>query len=831
MTEQRHPATSRAPWRGRPGMLLWAAVVGFSVLELGASALRVASGADPAWHLALAALSTAAVIATPLRLWPGILLALVPVASMGILPGQTYGLTPMLVTTIVACLRRPPGRVAALVAGYAGVLASATQVGSSLHRVGVWAAVLVAGVVAGLTVRWLAGRSRRAADHIATLEQRVANVRREERTSLAGELSALLADGLAVTRQALTRAAVGDDDAAILATLREAQATTRTSLTRLRQLVSALRSALAGPAGDTAPDTAPEVATTIGAAVDDAEDLLVGNGFPVEVDLPASLVDLPNDLVALCVKEATDLALTTAVPGGCLRIAVGRDGAAVTLEVLLPTLGAEAPASTPLRALAERLARVGGALTLEGRAGELALLARVPAVPAVRPDGAATPDVAAIPDAAASTSGMLSGPGSRQLRLPRGTMRLLIRLPALVGLAMATTSAISHLLAGDELWHIPALWAGLCAGVLVVPWSLPWSMGVLVATLAGGLVSTQAGASIAHPVTATSLVLAGLAAFHRPISLLVVAAGWAGYCFAWYHGQVTSGEWVSSLATPLLALPIGLGARSFVQVRSTQLAELTRLRAAEASARQQERSLLAGELHDVVAHQLSLIGMQVMAVRDDADLSVLRRTAAQVARICAAAQSDLTTLVHLMREHEDAPTSTPHPGTSDGWVRPTSAAAAVAATLREAGHRVELAVDPDADDCDPTTERTVSRILREATTNILRYAPPHAACSIEVTTTRAGVDVLVTNPLPDVPTPSPDSTGWGLLGLTERSALTGGTFSAGPDAGAWRVEAHLPRWVGAPRPRAASVSPRPVAETGDRRSPVGSPAPAPASGS
>lgn len=779
MTRPRHHAMSRAQTGGRTGRLLWLAVTAFSVLELGTSALRVTDGVVPAWHLAFAALSTAAVIATPFHLWAGVWLGMVPVAAMGVLPGQSYGLTPLLVTTIVACLRRPLRRVAALVAGYAGVLVSATQVGSSLPRVAGWAALLAAAIVVGLTVRWLTGRSRQAADHIATLEQRVADVRREERSSLADELSALLTDSLAVTQRSLARAAVDTDGAAILQTLLQAQDATRTSLTRLRQLVSALRTTLVDPT----PHAAPDAEATIGVAVEEAEDLLVGHGFPVEVELPASLLEWPNDQVTARLKEATDQVLATASPGGLVRITLVRDGNDATLEITHPTTAGAPALSRSVHALA-------------------------------------APVPAAVP-------GALARP---VFRLPRGTVRLLIRLPALVGLAMATTSAISHLLAGDQLWHLPALWAGLCVGVLLAPWSLTWSMVALLVTLAGGLVSPQASASLAHPVTVTSVVLAGLAAFHRPSSLLVFAAGWAGYCFAWYHDQAGTGEWVSSLATPLLAVPIGLGTRYFVQVRRSQLAELARLQAAEATARQQERNLLAGELHDVVAHQLSLIGMQVMAVRETHDLTVLRRTAAQVARICSGAQSDLTTLVHVMREHDGEPTSTPHPGTGDGLVRPTTAAAGIAATLREAGHQVALVVAPDADDSDPTTQRTVSRILREATTNILRYAPPRAALTIEVTTTPAGVDVRCSNPLPAVMTSSPDSTGWGLLGLAERAALTGGTFSAGPYAGVWRVEAHLPRWVGTPRASAGRVSPRPAAASGGRRSPAGSPAPAPASG-
>lgn len=101
-------------------------------------------------------------------------------------------------------------------------------------------------------------------------------------------------------------------------------------------------------------------------------------------------------------------------------------------------------------------------------------------------------------------------------------------------------------------------------------------------------------------------------------------------------------------------------------------------------------------------------------------------------------------------------------------------------------------VDPAIDGTDPTTRRTLTRIVREATTNILRYAPPGSGCAVTIGVLHGEVSLTITNLLPVVPRHSEHSTGLGLVGLEERARITGGSFVAGPDDGQWRVLARLP---------------------------------------
>lgn len=365
-----------------------------------------------------------------------------------------------------------------------------------------------------------------------------------------------------------------------------------------------------------------------------------------------------------------------------------------------------------------------------------------------------------------------------------------------------------HAIAGDGAWVDDALWAAFwLATALVVRHPLA-SIGVLGATMVGTLVAPTTP-TMAF-TSALGFGLAGLVAWRRPRWTPAPLLLWSAYLAAAWNGELDVDRWAAGCVTVLLGALFGLTAHHFLAQRQAQRSELARLRAERREARLQERRQLAGELHDIVAHQLSLISMQIRGHHRE-DPADGFRAARDVARINASARADLATLVHVMRQEQDESTGRRSPEQS--MLTPSLAADGVAATLRTAGHTVSLSVDPQADDSDPTTQRTVSRVLREATTNVLRYAPEASCCTIDVTADADVVSVRVTNPLNRTPQRHAHSTGYGLLGLRERAALTGGRFSAGAVGDVWVVQAHLRRWVPEParrpsRPDAAAPSAR-----------------------
>ncbi len=240
----------------------------------------------------------------------------------------------------------------------------------------------------------------------------------------------------------------------------------------------------------------------------------------------------------------------------------------------------------------------------------------------------------------------------------------------------------------------------------------------------------------------------------------------------------------------------GLGARHFVVERVAERRRVAALEAENQRIRAEERLTLARELHDGIAHALSIIAVQHMAHGASRDPDELQAALERIDRASHTALDELRTLVHVLRQDQDQQlgvTSGPTPGHLVSLVQ--DVAATVAADLRENGHTPRMCLDPMPDDLDPSVHTTICRLLTEASTNILRYAEPGCPCLFLVRAESDAVHVRVSNPLPGgAPTGSSwQSNGLGLRGLRERVGLTGGQFDAGAIGDQWVVTARIPR--------------------------------------
>lgn len=218
---------------------------------------------------------------------------------------------------------------------------------------------------------------------------------------------------------------------------------------------------------------------------------------------------------------------------------------------------------------------------------------------------------------------------------------------------------------------------------------------------------------------------------------------------------------------------------------------------------QAERLRIARELHDVLAHSLSVvtvqagIGRRVGAARPDEALRALR----SVEEASRGSLDELRRLLCLLRSDDEPdetgiaavgagaqgppPALAPAPGLSD--------LASLAAKVRRAGTPVliDLAGDPTA--VPPAAALTIYRIVQEALTNVVRHAPG-AEAAVRVGMGSAGVRVLVTNTGRGQPAACPaGSDGHGIVGMRERAGIFGGTLEAGPlPGGGFQVAAFLP---------------------------------------
>lgn len=338
------------------------------------------------------------------------------------------------------------------------------------------------------------------------------------------------------------------------------------------------------------------------------------------------------------------------------------------------------------------------------------------------------------------------------------TLGLMLVLPALVGLALL-----------HRLAERPVLLCGLLA--------LLWCVSP--AVLGPALVAQQLVAVTrryrAAALTATVL-LAGKAA-------------WVGYYLLdpQPQGSALLFEAILAVAGIVVATLIGLLRRAEAENQArTQEAESARRDAADArvnEARLAERERIAREMHDVVAHSISLIALHAGGLAHRmADASPEE---AELARLIQAnAQAALTELRGVLRglRGPEEPPEPPQPTLAD--------LDQLVADARAAGQKVDLRVTGDPGGLGAIASRHAYRIAQEGLTNARKHAP-----GAPVTLTVDAVDglrLLVSNPLADLAAPDRGGAGLGLVGVVERVEQLDGEVRHGVHGSRYVLEVALP---------------------------------------
>lgn len=228
-----------------------------------------------------------------------------------------------------------------------------------------------------------------------------------------------------------------------------------------------------------------------------------------------------------------------------------------------------------------------------------------------------------------------------------------------------------------------------------------------------------------------------------------------------------------------LLFPAALGAS--IRYRATsRLRELDQVKL-------REREQLARELHDTVAHHVSAIAIQAqvgraVAATDPADavhvLEVIEQEASRTL-------NEMRTMVGILREGEE-PDLTPQPGVAE-----------IERFARSTGQRPHVEVDfsGDLDDLGPSVGATIYRLAQESITNAVRHARHARRIDVRVAGDADAVRLTVRDD-GDASSAERIGPGYGLVGMTERATLLGGTLVAGPGRGpgkGWTVTAVLPR--------------------------------------
>jgi signal transduction histidine kinase len=327
---------------------------------------------------------------------------------------------------------------------------------------------------------------------------------------------------------------------------------------------------------------------------------------------------------------------------------------------------------------------------------------------------------------------------------------------------------------------------------IAAPW--PWSVPALLAfVLLAGVVTFRHGGRLGAFALITGVISSLLAPLIRPDMVATAASS----------GSATADLIVTSSVAVAMSVIAAL-----VAGRVRLGAELTRERehsALEESRRAlvEERTRIARELHDVVAHSMSVIQVQASTARYRLP-EIDEAAASEFDDIAATARTSLTEMrrmLGVLRTEDQSAELAPQHGIDD--------IPALVDSIRRAGVDVGLAIEGGgaASLAMSSVQIAAFRIVQEALSNAVRHSPGSRVV-VRLQADETSLRIRVHNGMGSA-TNTETGGGYGLRGMRERAELLGGSLSAGPDHdGGWTVEAALPLLFDPPtRPADPPTSP------------------------
>lgn len=309
---------------------------------------------------------------------------------------------------------------------------------------------------------------------------------------------------------------------------------------------------------------------------------------------------------------------------------------------------------------------------------------------------------------------------------------------------------------------------------------LPWPVFMGVTMAASGVVM------VLYPVDydfvmLVWVMLVGHIGASEPLRISLLATSIAAVAL----GALSLGDLVEGAGFWLAALVVGGDIGVIMRYQQVRLDQERRThRDHEAAAILEERQRIAREVHDVIAHSLSVTMLHLTAARRsleedrEAGLDEAVDALRDAERLGRGAMSDIRHTVGLLGEGSAQPTAAPDLRDLDRLVH----------EFRGAGLDIDLDLRGDPAAVPPNACLSLYRIVQESLANIAKHQPG-ARASVALDCSSERQHLVVTNTLSAAT--RRQSGGSGLRGMRERAELLGGTFTAGPRAGRWVVEVTL----------------------------------------
>ena len=256
-----------------------------------------------------------------------------------------------------------------------------------------------------------------------------------------------------------------------------------------------------------------------------------------------------------------------------------------------------------------------------------------------------------------------------------------------------------------------------------------------------------------------------------------------------------------TLVLPLLALAYSIAyfSRKIQAQREADRARMAELRRKQQEAVEAERKAIARDLHDIVAHDITVISMQAKAAEFSGDPVVAQAALKVIGATSKEALQDLRVMLNVLRSDGSATrvdgSLVDSAGNAASSLEILIGVEIFAERLVDLGHPTKTAADPRLSGLPQSAQAALYRILQESTTNIVKHADRKSECRIEALIDDGRVWLEVANKLPrdmayEGLARSEHSSG--IVGMTDRMAAFGGTLTARRQRGDWVVRAELP---------------------------------------
>lgn len=357
-------------------------------------------------------------------------------------------------------------------------------------------------------------------------------------------------------------------------------------------------------------------------------------------------------------------------------------------------------------------------------------------------------------------------------------------LVILAGVTLVLESLFRATNVGPESVASAVVTTSITLAVALFAWRPPVGTLVLV------VVALMAAVTGVTDTLLAGVVPIGLVAFSCSVPLTV------GYAIAWAVWLVASiirpgsgfqplGGIVISIVG-LLSLLIGLAIRQQHERAQKLTLQLEATEREVAEQLRHERDLIADELHDIVAHEITIVALHAAVLERTEDTQTRSQSQTAIREAAVQALTDIRRVLGMVRGEENlSPERIPSTDGIPGTI------AAVTKELAQAGIKVTANI-PDDVRLPSASLVAIVRVIRESATNVLKHATGARNVRITLSIQRGWARLEFADDSPPARTAGLPASGYGIMRLKERFRLFGGSFSAGRQPSGWVVAAALP---------------------------------------